>query len=218
MQHVENILQELFERYPPLKICEADIRQAFKCLCDCYRSGGQLLIAGNGGSASDSLHIVSELMKSFRIHRSVDAAEKDQLIALFGDEGRRLGSLLEGALPAIALPVESALVTAYSNDRIAETVFAQEVYGYGRSGDVLLAISTSGNSKNILLACMAARLKGMQIVGLTGQTGGKLADYCDVTIQAPADRTFVIQEYHLPVYHALCAMLEAAFFQEAASC
>lgn len=218
MQTMENILQELFDRYPPLKTCEADIQQAFEQLCTCYHSGGQLLIAGNGGSASDSLHIVGELMKSFRFHRSVGSAEKNKLIELFGDEGRRLGSLLEGALPAISLPVESALVTAYSNDSTADTVFAQEVYGYGHSGDVLLAISTSGNSQNILLACMAARLKGMQVLGLTGQNGGRMVEYCDVTIRVPADKTFAIQEYHLPVYHALCAMLEAVFFEEETSC
>lgn len=218
MQSAEEILQELFDRYPPLKTCEADIREAFNCLCACYHSGGHLLSAGNGGSTADSLHIVGELMKSFRFHRSIGSAEKAKLTELFGQEGRKLGELLEGSLPAIALPAESALVTAYCNDSVTDAVFAQEVYGYGRSGDALLAISTSGNSKNILLACMVARLKGMHILGLTGATGGKLVDYCDTTIRVPAKQTFAIQEYHLPVYHALCAMLEAAFFKEVAPC
>jgi len=183
-------------------------------LCACYRSGGYLLITGNGGSSADSLHIVGELMKSFRFHRSIRADEKAKLTEMYEDEGAKLAELLEGALPAIALPTESALVTAYCNDSTTDAVFAQEVYGYGRPGDVLLAISTSGNSRNILLACMAARLKGMQIVGLTGETGGQMPAYCDVTIRVPTLMTFAVQEYHLPVYHALCAMLEATFFKE----
>lgn len=218
MYSAEDILQELFDRYPPLKACETDIRAAFNRICTCYQSGGQLLTAGNGGSTADSLHIVGELMKSFRFHRSITSMEKAKLIELFGDEGGLLGSLLEGALPAIALPSESALVTAYCNDSVTDAVFAQEVYGYGRPGDALLAISTSGNSRNILLACMAARLRGMHILGLTGETGGKMTAYCDVTIRVPAGETFAVQEYHLPIYHALCAMLEAAFFKEETPC
>jgi len=218
MKNVEEILKELFERYPSLKVCEADIRDTYTLLCACYHSGGHVLITGNGGSTADSLHIVGELMKSFRFHRSILAEEKARLTELYGDEGTKLAGLLEGALPAIALPTESSLVTAYCNDSTTDAVFAQEVYGYGRPGDVLLAISTSGNSRNIILACMAARLKGMHIVGLTGETGGQMLTYCDVTIRVPAQMTFAVQEYHLPVYHALCAMLEATFFKEDAEC
>lgn len=218
MQTPENILRELLEQYPPLKACETDIGAAFDRLCACYRSGGHLLTAGNGGSAADSLHIVGELMKSFRFHRSIANVERVRLTELFGDEGGELGRLLEGALPAIALPAESALITAYCNDSGPDAVFAQEVYGYGRPGDVLLCISTSGNSRNILLACMAARLKGMHILGLTGAHGGRMMEYCDVVIRVPASQTHTVQEYHLPVYHALCAMLEAVFFKEEAPC
>lgn len=218
MQNAEMILQELFERWLPLKECESDIRNAFARLCGCYRAGGYLLTTGNGGSTADSLHIVGELMKSFRFHRSIAAEEKARLTNLFGEEGAELGNLLEGALPAIALPAESVLLTAYCNDSVTDAVFAQSVYGYGRPGDVLLALSTSGNSRNILMACMAARLKGMEIIGLTGKLGGEMPRYCDVTIRVPEERTFAVQEYHLPVYHALCAMLEAEFFKEESPC
>ncbi len=218
MKIAEEILQELFERYPSLKVCKTDIWDAYKRLCACYRSGGYVLIAGNGGSAADSLHIVGELMKSFRFHRSIRVEEKEKLTELYGDEGTKLAGLLEGALPAIALPTESALVTAFCNDSATDVVFAQEVYGYGRPEDTLIAISTSGNSRNILLACMAARLKGMNVLGLTGKTGGQMSAYCDVTIRVPESMTFAVQEYHLPVYHALCAMLEATFFKEDAVC
>lgn len=218
MKNAEEILQELFERYSPLKICEKDIRETYTRLCSCYRLGGHVLVTGNGGSSADSLHIVGELMKSFRFHRSIGAEERAKLTEMYGDEGTRLAGLLEGALSAIALPTELALVTAYCNDSTTDAVFAQEVYGYGRPGDVLIAISTSGNSQNILLACMAAKLKGMHIVGLTGETGGQMPAYCDVTIRVPARMTFAVQEYHLPVYHALCAMLEATFFTEDIEC
>lgn len=212
MKNAEDILQELFVRYPPLNACEADIRRAYALLFECYRSGGKALIAGNGGSCADSLHIVGELMKSFRFRRSIAAEEKVKLVDLYGEKGAELADLLEGALPAISLPAESALMTAYCNDNATEAVFAQEVYGCGNAGDVFIAISTSGNSPNILLACMAARLKGVRVVGFTGKTGGKLPAYCDAVICVPADQTFAVQEYHLPIYHALCAMLEAAFF------
>ena len=169
-------------------------------------------MAGNGGSASDAEHIVGELMKGFVKQRKVSEEYAQRLIDADAELGKELADKLQGALPAIALVDHVALSTAYLNDVDPMLGFAQQVNGYGKAEDVFLGISTSGNSQNILYACAAARAKGMKIIGLTGRDGGKLKEAADVAIVVPETETFKIQELHLPVYHALCLMLEESFF------
>lgn len=209
---VEKILDELMSRYPVLLRERDNIAKAYEILSDCFLNGSKLLIGGNGGSAADSEHIVGELMKSFVKKRPVDEEFKRRLIESAGDEGKRLADKLEGALPAIAITGHEALSTAYTNDVEGGSIFAQQVFGYGRKGDVFLGISTSGNSRNVLDAAITARAVGMLTIGLTGKDGGRLKEISDCAIIVPADETFKIQELHLPVYHALCLMLEETFF------
>lgn len=199
-------LTHLIERYPALAQMRGAIEQAYRILEECYENGSKLLVCGNGGSAADSDHIVGELMKGFYRQRSLSREEKE----IFGE----LGDNLQEALPAISLTGHPALSTAFMNDVDPEMVFAQQVYGYGRKGDVLMALTTSGNSRNVLNAARVARAKGMKVVGLTGRDGGSLKELCDVCIIVPGQATADIQEYHLPVYHTICAMLEESFFEE----
>lgn len=210
----QQILEELIERYPTLEVCRKDIMLAFDAMVDSYSHGGKLLVAGNGGSSSDSDHIVGELMKSFRVQRKIDYECAEKLKKEFGEVGAHVADSMEGALPAISLPTISGLSTAYSNDRDPQIVFSQMIYGYGCKDDVFLGISTSGNSQNVIYGLMVARAKGLCSIVLTGESGGKCVSYADICIRVPDTRTFAIQEYHLPIYHALCAMLEAHFFLE----
>ncbi|HEX3018053.1 MAG TPA: SIS domain-containing protein [Caproicibacter sp.] len=210
----DEIFNELLERYPALTVCRESILETHKMLTECYRNGGKLLIAGNGGSAADSEHIVGELMKSFRFNRRINHSFECEMKKQFGLEGQALTNKMEGTLSAIPLTSMPALTSAFSNDVDAAVGFAQMLYGYGNKGDVFIGITTSGNSRNILYALMTAKAKGIHSVALTGQTGGKARELCDVAICVPSESTFAIQEYHLPVYHALCAMLEADFFEE----
>lgn len=173
----------------------------------------KLFIAGNGGSAADAEHIVGELMKGFVKARKLPESFCKQLISVDPEMGKELSEKLQGALPAVALSGHVALSTAYLNDVDAQLGFAQQVNGYGIEGDVLLAISTSGNSKNVLYACIVAKAKGMKVIGLTGKDGGKLKDMADVAIIVPEEETYKIQELHLPIYHWLCLALEDAFFE-----
>lgn len=213
-KNADQLFCELLERYPSLITCKDEIYGAYTMMKQAYEAGNKLLIAGNGGSASDSEHIVGELMKSFLFNRKIAKRDEAEFETLFGQEGKALAQNLEGCLPAIPLTSMPALSTAFLNDVDPLLVFAQLLYGYGGKGDVFLGISTSGNSKNIINAMMAAKIKGMRIIGLTGQKGGKFNDYCDIIIHVPEEETFKIQELHLPVYHVLCAMLEADFFEE----
>lgn len=212
MSKIKSHLEELIQRYPCLKVCENDIWDAFEIIRESYKNNGKLLIAGNGGSAADSEHIVGELMKGFVKPRYLDKDMQNKLIDADADMGKVLGEKLQGTLPAIALVDHVALSTAYLNDMDPLLGFAQQLYGYGNKDDVFFAISTSGNSKNILYACTVAKAKGLKIVGLTGKDGGKLKSMCDVAIVVPESETFKIQELHLPVYHCLCLMLEEKFF------
>jgi len=205
---------ELFERYPCLTVCEKSIDAAYYQLLQCYKSGGKLLIAGNGGSCADSDHITGELMKSFLFRRKLEPRFEQELKCSFGEKGAELAAQLEGGLPAISLPSMTAINTAYANDVSSQTVFAQLVHTLGNEHDVFWGISTSGNSKNIALALMTARANHMKSICLTGQNSGSCAQLCDICIQVPERETFKIQELHLPVYHALCAMLEAELFAE----
>ena len=198
-------IDELFVRYPQLKGCEGEIAKAFDLLLACYRNGGKVLTCGNGGSAADAEHIVGELLKKFKKHRNIteDVAEKLP---------PELAAKLEGALPAVSLVSMSGILTAFANDVAWETAFAQQVYGLGNPGDVLIALSTSGNSANCVNAALVAKAKGMNVVVLTGSDGGKLGTLADAAIKVPEVETYKIQELHLPVYHALCAAIEEVLF------
>lgn len=213
MKKVEKIFDELFIRYPVLESCRTDIWNAYEILKACYQNDGKLLIAGNGGSASDSEHIVGELMKGFVKPRKLSGEIVDKLKSADNEMGGELAEKLQGAMPAIALVDHVALSTAYLNDVDPLLGFAQQINGYGKAGDVFLAISTSGNSKNILYACTIAKAKDMKVIGLTGKDGGKIKKMSDVAIIVPEMETFKIQELHLPVYHCLCLMLEDEFFE-----
>ena len=202
----------LIKTYPDLEVCKEDLDKSFTILKHSYSQNGKMLICGNGGSAADSEHIVGELMKGFISKRPLPKAMRERFKSMFPEEGDFLADHLQGALPAISLVSHSALITAFCNDVSAETVFAQQVYGYGRKEDVLLAISTSGNSANVVRAVQVAKVLSLGTIGLTGKNGGKLAELCDATIKVPRELTHQIQELHLPVYHALCISLEEEFF------
>lgn len=208
----EKYLEELVARYPVLVSSKEDIWKAYIVLRDCYENGNKLLVAGNGGSAADAEHIVGELMKGFVSQRKVPQKFAAKLAEIDLENGAMIADKLQGALPAIALTVHNGLGTAYLNDVDGLLVFAQEVYGYGKEKDVFLGISTSGNSKNILYAASVAHAKGMPVIGLTGRDGGKLKQCADVAIVVAETETYKIQELHLPIYHAICLMLESHFF------
>lgn len=202
----------LIKRYPALKGIEQDIVDGYLIMEECYLNGGKLLVAGNGGSAADSEHIAGELMKRFKIPRPVSQKFADKLIAVDPVRGPELAKNLECGLMAIPLVAHEALSTAYINDVDGLGVFAQQLLGFGRAGDVFLGISTSGNSKNIMSATVVARALGINVVGLTGANGGELATVADVCVKAPETETYMVQEYHLPIYHCWCLMLEDRFF------
>jgi len=208
----EDALDELISRIPALESCKQEISLAAEAITSCFKSGGTLLACGNGGSCADADHMVGELMKSFEKKRSLPEALKKRLLTASPKRGAYLADQLQAALPAISLCSQSSLTTAISNDMDAALVFAQQVAGYGRKGDVLLAISTSGNSQNVVDAAITAKAKEMIVVGVTGQEGGKLHSYSDITIRVPAESTARVQEYHLPVYHALCRIIENRLF------
>ena len=207
-----SILNDLVSRYPQLAICKEDVAKVFAVLSESYHNHGKLLICGNGGSAADAEHIVGELMKGFKSPRHLDEVSQRQKKNVDNGLGNLLAKNLQGALPAIALDGHPALTTAYINDCNPLLCFAQQVNGYGREGDVLLGISTSGNSQNIIYAAVTAKAKGMKVVGLTGAKDSKLSEFADVCIQVPETETYKVQELHLPVYHCLCLMLEEEFF------
>jgi D-sedoheptulose 7-phosphate isomerase len=206
------VWKQLITKYPELGQCRDDIEQAFFRLKETYQNGGKTLICGNGGSSSDGEHIVGELMKGFMSPRLLGAEERGRFTSLYPEDGEYIADRLQGALPAISLSSHTAFLTAYANDVSADMIFAQQVYGYGRRGDTLIGISTSGNSRNVVLAVKTAKAMGLSAIGLTGKSGGMLKSLCDVTICVPWERTPDIQERHLPIYHALCIMLEEEFF------
>lgn len=207
-------LELLFERYPALSVCRADMEKVYGILEECFASGHKLLIAGNGGSCSDGEHIAGELMKGFKLPRKCSMTFSEKLKLIDSERGTELTEKLQGGLPTITLDNHQALNTAYINDVTngGLLTYAQQVYGYGKEGDVLLGISTSGNSKNIAYATVVARALGMKVIGLTGKNGGELAIVADASIKVPETETYIIQELHLPVYHCLCLMLEERFF------
>ena len=210
---VNQLVEQLGERYGDLKPCLATIQATIDLFIGCYQAQGKLLICGNGGSGADSEHIVGELMKGFLKQRPVSQQMRKLLLETFANEGAYLADHLQEALPAISLVSQTALMTAYSNDAAPDMVFAQQVYGYGCPNDLLLAISTSGNSTNVLHAVRVARAKGLRTIGLTGKSGGELAALCDIAICVPYQRVDLIQERHIAVYHVLCAAVEKTFFE-----
>ena len=207
-------IEQLVERYPALKPCESSIKKAFDVLRNSYEADGKLLVCGNGGSAADSEHIVGELMKGFKNPRKLNDQERAALMSIAPAEGELLANGLQRALPAVSLVGHPGLSTAFLNDVSdgGAMAFAQQTYGLGRKGDVLLGISTSGNSKNVVLAAIAAKSKGMFVIALTGEKESRLSGLANVTIRVPETETFKVQEYHLPIYHCLCLMLEEHFF------
>lgn len=195
-------MKNLLKRYPALEVCRNDTEKALQLLAETYKNGGKVLVCGNGGSAADSEHIVGELMKGFKRMRPVT----DERIP----EHLRKG--LQGALPAISLPSQSAILSAFINDVEPDMMYAQLVYGYAKKGDVVIGLSTSGNSKNVVNAIEVAKCVGAKTLAMTGERESKLSELCDVTIKVPETETFKIQELHLPIYHYLCAKIEEHFF------
>ncbi|MBO6169588.1 MAG: SIS domain-containing protein [Bacteroidales bacterium] len=209
---MKEILDELIVRYPALECCKEQVARAADILVDAFSHDAKLLTAGNGGSAADAEHIVGEMMKSFCLQKTLPSGYAEALYATDPEMGSVLRSHLQGALPAIALDGHISLSTAYMNDCEPLLCFAQQVNGYGRPGDVLLGISTSGNSRNILYAAVAAKARGMKVIGLTGARDNRLEKFSDVCIKVPETETFKVQELHLPVYHCLCLMVEKHFY------
>ena len=208
MKHMDLLL----ERHPSLIVCKDEIIKAYDMLENTYNNERKLLVCGNGGSASDSEHIVGELMKEFKLKRKVFSQQAEAMKAIDPELGATLAQHLQGALPAITLTAHSSLTTAFMNDSEPVLVFAQQVNGYGKEGDSFLGISTSGNSMNVIYAAVTAKARGLKVIGLTGQRESKLSKLADVCIRVPETETYKIQEFHLPVYHCLCLMLEDHFF------
>lgn len=208
LKHIERLLQ----RYPVLEGIKQEILEAYLIIEECYVYDRKLLVAGNGGSAADSEHIAGELMKRFQTPRPVSREFAQKLIDVDQVRGSELARNLECSLMAIPLVAHEALTTAYINDVDGLGVFAQQLFGFGRPGDVFLGISTSGNSKNVMSATVVARALGIKVIGLTGADGGELAEAADVCVKVPETETYLIQELHLPIYHCWCLMLEDRFF------
>ena len=208
----DTIIGSLLERYPGLNLVRNSISKAAEIITGCYSSGGKLLLCGNGGSSSDAEHVTGELMKSFEIRRPLDESLRSRLSEIGGKQGDRLGLKLEHALPAICLSSQTALVSAIANDTGNEMVFAQQLMGYGNENDVLIAISTSGNSMNVVNACITAKALNLTVIALTGDTGGMMKNYSDVLINVPESNTALVQELHLPVLHTLCRLTETHFY------
>lgn len=209
----ERIVEVLIVRYPELKSLRKDILLTVNMIINMYNQDGKLLVCGNGGSASDSLHIVGELMKNFSISRGLNEEFKQKIFeSLDKNDANYLAKNLQESIQAISLVSETAFITAYSNDDNPELIFAQQVYGYGRKEDILFAISTSGNSSNVINAAKIAKLKNIKVVSLTGNDGGKLKLLSDININVNNTKTYEIQEYHLPIYHTICMAVENELF------
>jgi D-sedoheptulose 7-phosphate isomerase len=207
-------LNELLDRYPCLSVCRQAIAAAMDALIECYQRDGMVYTCGNGGSAADADHIVGELLKGFVRRRPLPPADQEFLRDKAGADGDYLATRLQCGLRAMSLLSQPGLLSAVANDLGGDLGPAQQLYGMGRTGDVLIALSTSGNARNVALACQVAKLKGMPIIGMTGEGGGRLAELADICIKVPEKETYRIQELHLPVYHALCQAVEIFFFDE----
>ncbi|MCJ7448859.1 MAG: SIS domain-containing protein [Bacteroidales bacterium] len=208
----KKLLDQFCTKHPELAGLRDPIRQAAEMIIKSYTGGGKLLVCGNGGSSSDSDHLVCELMKSFESERPLDKSLKNRLNEIAGARGKFLAEKLEHGLPAISLSAHTALITAISNDKDANLVFAQQIIGFGDENDILIGISTSGNSQNVIDACITAKALNLKVIGFTGKTGGKMKQYCDVLVNVPESRTAFIQELQLPIFHILCLIVENHFY------
>ena len=210
----QEIFEELFVRYPVLEKNREDILKAYEVLETCYRTGGKLLVAGNGGSCADAEHIVGELMKGFKKRRPLSEELQRRLAMEDTNHGEELARSLQGSLRAIALDGHPGLSTAFANDVDPVLVYAQQVLAYGAPGDLLIGISTSGNAANVAAAVQTARALGIPSIGLTGRDGGRLARLASLALIAPEQETYRIQECHLALYHLLCGAVEYELFDE----
>ena len=208
------MINELMERYPCLSSCKEEIETAAKALIECYKAGGKVLLCGNGGSCADCDHIVGELMKGFLKKRPLSDEKKAEMKSRCPEIEDDVLNKLQAALPAVSLPSITALNSAFCNDVDPELIYAQPLMSLGRENDILIALSTSGNSKNVFAAAKTAKALGVKVLGMTGKTGGKLKSLADICICVPECETYKIQELHLPVYHYLCATVEEYFFSE----
>ena len=213
MDAIEKILNELTDRYSALLESSFEILKTFQVIQKTFENNGTLLICGNGGSACDADHIAGELMKGFAKKRPLSDSLINEIIKIDPSRASLLAMKLQCGLPAIPLTSHAAVISAVANDNDAKLIFAQQVLALGKKGDVLLGISTSGNAENVICAMVTAKAMGMTTVGLTGPTGGAMKPFCDVLIHVPGETTSSIQELHLPVYHAICKMLEEAFYE-----
>ncbi len=206
------LLYELLNRYTELDYLKNSILDAGELIIKTFNNGGKVLVCGNGGSCSDADHIVGELMKSFEGKRPLNVSLQQKLEELSPERGKMLAEKLQQGLPAISLTVHQSLITAIANDIHGDVIYAQQVVGWGNKGDIIIGLSTSGNSKNVIDALIVAKAKGLITIGLTGETGGKMKDWCDVLLNVPETRTAYVQELHLPVYHTICMMIEKEIF------
>ena len=213
-EQAEAFCRELFSNTPALKDLERDFREGVSLLCGCFQAGGKLLTCGNGGSAADSEHIVGELMKGFLQKRPLTEEERAAIASSGCPEPEKFSASLQRGLPAISLVSQTALLTAFLNDVQPDMLFAQQVFAYGRPGDVLLALSTSGNSANVVNAAYGAKARGMKVLAFTGEAESRLSQLSDIALRAPSRQTFRVQEYHLALYHALCGCVELTVFPE----
>ena len=209
--YIEN---SLYERFPSLVSCKDSIENILKMMLDTYYAGGKILLCGNGGSCADCDHIVGELMKSFMLERKPSDEFISKLSEQFGDEAKDVAMSLQNGIPAISLPAHSAVVTAYLNDVKPEYLYAQLTYGYAKKDDLLIGLSTSGNSKNVVNAVKVAKAMGIKTAAITGEKESKLSALCDDCVRVPETETYKVQELTLPVYHHLCAMIEKILFGE----
>lgn len=205
-------MENLMIRYPKLIQCREDIERALEAMESTYKNGGTLMLCGNGGSCADCDHIVGELMKGFLSKRPVEDDTRKRLAESFGADGSYIADKLQRGIPAISLAAHAAVMTAFANDVDPNLIYAQMVYAYGRKNDLVMGISTSGNSKNVVAALKTASALGIKTVGLTGAADCEMDGICDIIIKAPETETFKVQEYHLPIYHYLCAALERKLF------
>jgi D-sedoheptulose 7-phosphate isomerase len=206
------LLQQFFNRHKELAYLEEHVIQAVHVISKAFRNGNKLLLCGNGGSSADADHIVGELMKGFEIKRPLHPSLKAMLNEQFGQRGATLASVLQQGLPAISLSAHTALLTAVSNDLGGEYIFAQQVAGYAKANDVLWAISTSGNSSNVVNALIVAKAAGLTTIGMTGEKGGEINKFCDVLLNVAGTATAGVQELHLPLYHLICRLVEKEMF------
>ncbi len=209
-----DMINETLKRYPALAVCKDDILSAEELMMETYRRGGKILVCGNGGSCADSEHIVGELMKGFLLSRRMDKDTEKQFRYALGDDADEFINNLQGGIQAISLPSQGSVLSAFANDVDAKLMYAQLVYGYAKKGDLLIAISTSGNSKNVVAAAKVAKAMGINSIALTGAADSSLSKLCTCTVKVPETETFKVQELHLPVYHYLCAAVEQRIFGE----